>query len=319
MTSINQQVGIDFSNVEILLCCDLEESPLDSYDFSEYENIKDNIVKIKSPFRTNPGMSRQMGVDNCHGEYVMFCDADDCLYNVAVIRELEENIQNSHADVYRFKFMEEIGSEMSNELVYKVKQHNWVWVFDKVYKIDFLRRNNIKFSPEIRWHEDSYFNLLVTSCNPKYIDIDTVSYLWRYSTTTITRINDHEYTFLNQDEYMNALGKAFEKMEQDYGVDYSIKALAVSLRVYMSLLTPYNKERYRKEDFDRIERSYVRFIEKYLPWALDKELSDDVNSVVAKTYWAIGAETDGLSFIPQIPWHEYILKLKEKHDEQCNI
>lgn len=181
LNSIDSQVGIDFNDIELVLCCDLETSPLDDCDFSEYKNIAGRILKLKSAYKQNPGMSRQTALNQASGEYILFCDADDSLYHSLVLRELIDNIDNSHADVYRFKFLEEVGSFENDSLQYIAKDYNWVWVFGKAYKKDWLKANTIEFNKTIRWHEDTYFNLLCQYCNPKTVDVDDTIYLWKFS------------------------------------------------------------------------------------------------------------------------------------------
>ena len=100
MVSLNEQVGINFNDIEVLMCNDMEEeAPLDKENFTELTRVSPRIRHLKSPYRNNPGLSRQFGIDNCKGDYVFFCDADDSLYHVAVLRELIENINLSKSDM----------------------------------------------------------------------------------------------------------------------------------------------------------------------------------------------------------------------------
>lgn len=304
LNSIDSQVGIDFNDIEIVLCCDLETSPLDDCDFSEYRNISDKIIKLKSPYRQNPGMSRQVAIDNCTGDYVFFCDADDCLYHVAVLRELLENIQKSNADVYRFNFIEEVGSFDSDILQYQMKNCNWIWVFGKAYRKAWLAENNIRFNENIRWHEDSYFNLLCQYCNPKTVDINDVSYLWRFSRTSVTRVGNHEYTFNSVDEYIDAMSRAFDKIRDEYKKNCTIEILKVLSNYYYVLLDPRNLD---KKKYQEIEYCYYKFVKRFANNLFD-EIPFDIQKILGQMNYA-------KDFLPSLSLDSYLKYLKNKYEQ----
>ena len=307
MISMDQQIGIDFNSIEIILCCDLEQSPLDDYNFEEYTNISSRIKKIKSPYKQNPGMSRQTALDICLGEYVLFCDADDSLYNMGVLRELLENIEHSHADVYRFKFLEEIGSKNSASRSYNIKVHNWTWVFAQAYRVSFLRENNVRFSPSLRWHEDTYFNLILRYCNPDVVDINSIAYLWRYSDNSITRIDDHSYTFLSLDEFLEATSQGFRVVQNVYNKNCLPDILTVSVRAYLALNNDSFLNRFGKEDIERVERRYYEYVKEFLPTAFFPFLPQELDKMFTQIFFKVG------QFIPKIGWHDYLLKIESKY------
>lgn len=306
LRSINEQVGVDFNDFEILLCNDIRErTRLEDCSFDEYENLK-NIRFIKSQYPANPGMSRQAGVDNAKGDYVFFCDADDCLYSYGVLRCLKENILNTNADVYRFKFLEEIGSFETDDLWYTQKDFNWVWVFAKAYRRAFLKQNDITFHPQNRWHEDTYFNLLVRYCDPKVIDIDIDAYLWKFSRTSITRVNNHEYTFNSIDEYLQSVGLAFDKILNIYKKDPTEDILKVINTYYKTLMHPSNKT---KSKYEYIEECFYKFILKYAPKLLD-ELPLEVQRYFANLVWS--GDRD---FLPELSLKSYLEYLRTKYQD----
>ena len=300
--SIDSQVGIDFNDIEILLCCDLETSPLDDCDFSEYKNISDKIIKLKSPYKENPGMSRQVCIDKAKGDYVFFCDADDCLYHVAVLRELVENINNTNADVYRFNFIEEVGSFENDELLYQMKNCNWIWVFGKAYKTSWLREHNIRFNENIRWHEDSYFNLLCQYNNPKTVDINDVSYLWKFSRTSVTRVGNHEYTFNSIDEYIDAMSRAFDIIRNDYNQNPALDILKLIDNYYSTLLDPGNRN---QQKYEEIERCYYDFVKRFAS-NLFEEIPLDIQQILAQ----LGSARN---FLPELSLSSYLKYLDNKY------
>lgn len=306
LNSIDSQAGIDFNDIEVILCRDVEKSPLDECDFSQYSHIKDRIVRVVSKYKENPGMSRQAGTDIAKGDYVFFCDADDCLYSLLVLRELIDNINATNADVYRFNFVEEVGSFFSDELQYQLKGHNWVWVFAKAYRKEWLTDHNIRFNENIRWHEDTYLNLLCQYCDPKTVDINSVAYLWCFSRTSITRVGNHEYTFNSIDEYLDAVGRAFDKIYKEYGKNCGKSVLNVINTYYKTLMHPDNRN---KEKYEYIESCFYKFIKRYAN-NLFNGIPIDIQQYFASLVWS--GDRD---FLPELSLSQYLKYLKEKYEQ----
>lgn len=303
MQSLNDQVGIDFNEIEIILSCDLKKAPLDTYSFNEYPNISSRIRKIKSKYKANPGMSRQAGINVAKGTHVFFCDADDSLFNYGVLRELLDNIKTTSADIYRYQFLEEIGSEGSSHREYVLKTYNWVWVFAKTYKVSFLKQHTIKFSPTLRWHEDTYFNLLCRYSNPSVVDIkSSIAYLWRYTSSSITRINNHEYSFYANMDYFKAVTEAF-RVIRAWGLDCSADIIAVIVFEYMNL----NNPRWFDMDFNKrvqIEKQFLDFLKEFAPVLLENIPPEVKTRMVDLIY------SSGEHFLPDISIEKYIEHLK---------
>ena len=308
MNSINSQIGIDFNKIELLLCSDVDESPLDNYDFAEYENLVSRIRKIKSPYKNNPGLSRQAGLDNAIGDYVVFCDADDALYHLGALRELSENIERTNADIYRFNFIEEVGSRETKRRDYLLKRFNWTWVFAKAYKIEFLRVNNIRFSTELLYHEDSYFNYIARFKDPKFVDVDSSPfYLWKYSDTSITRKDDHAYSFISWDEYITAISLAMRKVIREYHKTCDSDILSLSVQSYV-MLTNSDYDRFRGGEYDRVEKRYYDFLKEFFPAAFQDEIPN-IKRNIAQLFF-----DQKPGFIPEISWHKHVKLLKEKYE-----
>lgn len=308
MNSINWQIGVNFSNIEIILCNDLEDSDgnIRYEDLEKYKNIFKSIKIIKSIYKNNPGMSRQFAIDTCRGKYVFFCDADDSLYNRGVLRELLDNISFSHADMYQFKFMEEIGNKdlATEKYVYNTKNYNWVWVFAKAYRVEFLRENGIRFVPENRWHEDTYFNYLCKYCGAKLINIDSIGYLWGFNVNSITRINDHEYTFSSLDEYFQSVTLAFRKILQEYHKDCSSDVLFNILYYYYVLNNPTSMQ---LPKYEYNEKRYYDFVKEFLP-----DVFDNYNTEIENALLMENAKIK-LDVFPEKTPKQYFAYLNEKY------
>ena len=307
MQSIDNQSGIHFEDIEIIMSKDTNiPNEIDDYPFTEYPNISDKITKIISEVKNNPGASRQAGLDVCNGEYVCFCDADDCLLSQLDLRVMLEQVDSSEkADVYRFKFIEEVGSFVDDSLQYLPHDVNWIWVFAKIYKVEFLKKHNIRFNPSLRWHEDTYFNLLCRYCNPKSIDLNNSTYLWKFSRSSITRVNDHEYTFNSIPDYLYATAAAFEKATLEYKVDCTNDILGVITRYYYTLNDPTSKS---KEMYNQVEHCYYNFVRRVAS-GLFKGIPIEHQVIIAQI-----SRTLDIRYIPERTLPDYLKYLAAKYE-----
>lgn len=199
LSSIDNQVGIDFNSVEILIINDVEESVIT--DFSAYKNIKNCIRNIPFYQGGGPGPSRQKGIDECKGEYILFCDDDDSLASSLLFYDLAITMgQNPGVDLFDYKFVEE--TENSRFIPHEA---NATWVFSKVYRKGFLDEHKIRFHPTLFYQEDSYFNQIVIANNPNRYYMNQYMTVWRYNKNSITRKDQAEYTYSQFHTWLESL------------------------------------------------------------------------------------------------------------------
>ena len=158
-----------------------------------YKHLLDiEIINMKE--NGGPGVARQQGLEACRTPYITFIDGDDIyldgLFMEGVIRHLDEDPTCTNVNV---QFLEERG-----EGRFTRHDDDVTWVFGKVYRVDYLRKNNIGFS-ELRANEDLEFNLKVylRQGEGEYTHFvnDKQAYLWRIKEDSITRVNDREYSY----------------------------------------------------------------------------------------------------------------------------
>jgi glycosyltransferase involved in cell wall biosynthesis len=153
-----------------------------------------DIDIINMEVNGGPGVARQRGLEACQTPYITFIDGDDIyidgLFMEGVVRHLDEDANCTNVNVM---FLEERGQGRFSR-----HDDDVTWVFGKVYRVDFLRRNNIGFS-ELRANEDLEFNIKVhlLQRDGEYTHFvnDKQCYLWRIKEDSITRVNDREYSY----------------------------------------------------------------------------------------------------------------------------
>ena len=146
----------DCSTEDLKSVCDEFKGQLHIYYFRMKEN-------------GGPGMARQYGLDiaaRSHIDLVMFLDSDDMLYPNAVYKLTYEI--NHRMDDY---VITPISVESQTEPGYTITAEyaSRTWLHGKIFRLDFLTKNNIRFLKGLRGNEDVNFMLKCSVCTKKYL------------------------------------------------------------------------------------------------------------------------------------------------------
>lgn len=174
-------------------------------NFQDFELImindgsKDNSLEIMKNYQPNPkirifdqknvgpALTRNKGLQEAKGKYIMFIDSDDYInqnylknyYEAAIEKDYDLVIggyQKVQGD--RIEFTRKLtDGEFSKYLV--------TGPVSKLYKKDFLIKNNIEFL-DTTASEDVYFNVLAYSKNPKIKIIDDTGYNYVYNPNSLS-------------------------------------------------------------------------------------------------------------------------------------
>lgn len=182
ISSITIQSISDKINVLIINDCS-------SNDYSEVINLFKNFINIKEitlKKNSGPGVARQVGINNSNSEFIVFLDSDDCFIDCFSLEKLYKKISNENLDVVVGNFVEETNSGFFNH------ERSQVWLHGKIYRRDYLIKNDIIFNHS-RFNEDVGFNQLLFLSNPNYEYLNENVYLWRNNHLSITRINNNNF------------------------------------------------------------------------------------------------------------------------------
>ena len=158
--------------------------------FSQFLNIEELILDKNS----GPGVARQYGLDHSNGKYIIFMDSDDVLSDFFAVNNMVNTIMNGDNDVAITTFVE----EGKNQFISYENSH--IWLHGKIYKREFLQKNDIRFN-DSRVNEDNGFNQLLLLSNAKVAVSSRKTYIWRYNEQSITRRNNNEYRFKGLEGY----------------------------------------------------------------------------------------------------------------------
>lgn len=96
-----------------------------------------------------------MDADNT-SEYFMLCDSDDLVLPQAV-ESLARGIEKEKLDIISSSF---VRHQEDTNLLQDVNNTAITWCAGKIYRASYLKENNIRFHPNLRLNEDSYFNVV---------------------------------------------------------------------------------------------------------------------------------------------------------------
>ena len=206
LDSIALQQNVPFDEIGVIICNDgsdvyLSDELLGSYPFAvEYH---------KEPHRGVSG-TRNACLDYATADYVMFCDADDMLYNACglwiLFREMEAGF-----DSLVSLFIEETRNPQTNAVEYVNHEMDSTFVHGKVHRRQYLIDKDIRWNDSLTIHEDSYFNILCQNLSQNVKYCQTPFYLWRWRDDSVCR-HDPKYilkTYRNMLDSNDALVDEF--------------------------------------------------------------------------------------------------------------
>ena len=253
------------------------------------------IKYIKNEQNLGVGKTRNVGLLHSFGaEYVAFLDSDD---------ELSENFVSTirtrytihPSNVYIGKYIYNVGDTvcLANALT---------WLHGKVYKVDFLRRNNIVFPP-IRFNEDSGFNLMVYEMtkNIHTLSSDDAIYWWKENPESLTyKHTDLTYSALN---YAKSMVFAVEHILKKYEINQVLRIPSTILQLYRF----YCQLLYNNCAIEEVDKEMVEFfrIIHHTEWYN----SDKQKKQLEVAYF----DNDSLfEIIPEITLAEFVSKFEKE-------
>ena len=130
---------------------------------SEYVQ-KDDRIKLIKKENGGPSQARNVGLEMANGKYLMFIDSDD-EYKTNMIERMVTEIEGRASDVVVCNFNNRCNiKQFYNQTLEKgteILQINYLFniLWNKIYILDIIKRNNIKFFEKIERGEDYRFNI----------------------------------------------------------------------------------------------------------------------------------------------------------------
>jgi glycosyltransferase involved in cell wall biosynthesis len=189
--SIQSVLNQTYSNFELLVVDDGSNDK--SIEIAK--SFKDNRISIYH--KENGGISdaRNFGILKATGEYLYFLDSDDWIEpDLIEVCIKAINKENSDYLIFGYRLDSEDfngnlieTTEIKHESVVFNKEHNDIYfdthtigllgyVWNKFYKVSFIRDNQLNFDSEVSLFEDLLFNSRVYEASDKMVFIEDVLY-----------------------------------------------------------------------------------------------------------------------------------------------
>jgi glycosyltransferase involved in cell wall biosynthesis len=189
----------EYKNIEIIVIND--GSTDNSVNKIKHFLVEDKRLKIIEIENAGVSNARNVGVNNANGTYIVFIDADDYItkdyisymYNLASLSSSELIISlEYYKDINDTQVNKEIieiwdRKKCTEYLLYpKITVGCW----NKMYKLDFLKKNNIKFQKELFFGEGLRF---ITDVSQRVNNIcvgNRKVYYYRLNNSSCTAVHD---------------------------------------------------------------------------------------------------------------------------------
>ena len=256
LDSINNQKNVDFSQISVTIINDYSDVLLNEDFLNSFNNL--NIRYLRNDLNTGPGLVRQKGIDNTNGSYIMFCDSDDKLYDSNALNVITQFIFQKEPNYLVTNIM----IEGNGGFLIKKGKDTFPWMHGKVFKREFLEKNEIRFHPKVRHLEDSHFTTSVLgTIDPKEICyLDYVTYVWKNNDSSLTRKkNKYHYTVEVFDDFYNSPIYTYEflvKKNSYLKFSYLISSI---LGIYLVLYSDIFKDR----ELDEKRNKYISLLKEY--------------------------------------------------------
>ena len=231
--------------------------------------MSDNI-KILHHSNHGVSYSRNRGLVEANGKYVMFVDIDDVLLPGGINRCLiacEENEEDIIIFSNRLKKLQPKKMEMVGNIV-GIPQYKYLGnlgaPWSKIYKKNFIINNNIYFDTYIINGEDGLFNInaIMLADSIKYTPFSI--YKYRHSRGSSTK-NYNKRFFESNIKYLQSLETLLTENKMENEVDrYMARAFVYSIYLYLFLLSTIKNHAERSFAFNRmndyaIKNYFVRY------------------------------------------------------------
>lgn len=293
---IDSIISQTYKNIEVIFIDDGSKD--NSWEILKSYKLRYPDV-IYSYHQENMGVSktRNKGIQLATGDYIMFMDNDDYIdsnYIEVFVSEIRKKDYDLVIGGYRRpndqgKVIEEVALLDKEYSKYKI-----VAAWAKIYRLDYIKRNNIEFL-DSNIGEDIHFTIQAVALTNKIKIIDYIGYNWYYNEKSVSNTahknmeNGLQFDLLLNKTY-NCIKDKIDK-EDEY-IEYYFIKLIVWFFLYASRGTQYNIIKINhKKYFDWLESNFLNYKKNKLVKftkpegeALDKRVTVKIFMIIHKIH-----------------------------------
>lgn len=159
--TLDAQRGVNWDEISVTVINDGGEFIPAWYLFG-FEYYVDQISIRHSGVST----ARNAGLDRTDEPWIMFCDCDDCFSNVYALADILSVLKSPDAERYDMMWTK-VWQEKPDGRVCEIPDKRiMVFIHGKVYRREFLEREEIRFDEGMTFNEDSLFNATIMARIP---------------------------------------------------------------------------------------------------------------------------------------------------------
>lgn len=212
---VNSVLKQTYKNIEIILIND--GSTDNSLDIIKNISSKNNNVKYYTQKNSGVAKTRNRGIKYSNGDYVMFIDNDDYIdsnYVENFVKELDDDTDYIIGGYRRV--------DLKGNTLYSKKFKNTPWSYymfvtpwGKIFKKEFLIKNNIEFLP-VKMGEDIYFTALSISYSNNRKIINYIGYNWLDNTESVSNTIHKKNNSQNNEDLLFLFDNILKKSNKNY-------------------------------------------------------------------------------------------------------
>lgn len=288
-----------FKDFEVIVINDCSTDNTDEI-ITKYKNKYDNLKYIKNEVNLGVSASRNKGILECRGDYILFIDSDDILepnmisdlYNTAngmdmamsgyFIDFADGNIKKVNLNLKEDKIYS--GNEILKELLTQkngVTGHSW----NKMIRRKILIDNNIRYPEDMKIYEDiTFFTSLYPYCKQiNYINNNLYHYIERKN-SAIRKVDDRVVYDTKEciDRVKDIIlsKNLMIDLESEFASFYS---RMVSIAIH-KLYTYSNEEKEKLEYLSKFMKNEVFEVEKYNNILKSDYIYDKFHKMMLESY-----------------------------------
>ena len=178
--SMRQEINVIIAN----------DNPGDDYTYLSDKFPKLHITYAHTEHNGGPGIARNKCIEVSNDNYIMFMDADDCLYSPYAVETLYRGIANPTVIQSQGIFVQECTNN-NQHILMPQRNPNHPWSFGRLTNLAFLKQMGIDFG-KLPNMEDGRFqwciNLVIEGTQWKRNILNEIVYTWKEgSEHSITR------------------------------------------------------------------------------------------------------------------------------------
>lgn len=205
------QRGVDFDDICVYL---VQDGPVGKLPIELFDEYPYRVIPVDIP-HSGISAARNAGFDAGAGDWVMFCDFDDSFLTVTALFKFFERMDNDEYKIIISQFDEEVfnSGKLLGYLNHDGK--DFIWIHGKMFRRSWLIEENIRFDPELIYHEDTYVMMLSSMIlSAKQVCFIPESlYIWQFNPESTVRAMD-DYVYQTYDHYIKKSAALVKELDR---------------------------------------------------------------------------------------------------------